>query len=76
MVILKLKKKFYCHKTPILLGDVDVENVLVSYKISFDEKNYKYSIGYLYDNDKGKPFHIKEQPQIWNILLGLSYLGL
>ena len=30
--------KFYCYKTPILLGDVDIEKVLVSNKISFGEK--------------------------------------
>ena len=29
-------------KTPILLGDVDIKKVLVSNKISFGEKNYKY----------------------------------
>ena len=32
------KNKLYCHKTPILLGDVDIEKVLVSNKISFGEK--------------------------------------
>ena len=37
--VLKLKKKkIYCHETPIFLRDVDIEKVLVSYKISFDEK--------------------------------------
>ena len=41
------KNKFYCHKTPIILGDVDIEKVLVSKKISFGEKNYKYFSGYL-----------------------------
>ena len=30
--------KFYRYKTPILLGDVDIEKVLVSNKISFGEK--------------------------------------
>ena len=29
------KNKFYCHITPIFLGDVDTEKVLVSNKISF-----------------------------------------
>ena len=29
-------------KTPILLGDVEIKKVLVSNKISFGEKNYKY----------------------------------
>ena len=34
------KYKFYSHKTPIFLGDVDIEKVLVS------SKNCKYFIGY------------------------------
>ena len=36
---------FYRPKTPIFLGDVDIEKVLASNKISFGEKNYKYFIG-------------------------------
>ena len=40
------------------LTDKDVEKVLVSYKISFSEKNYKYFIGYLDDDYKVKPLHI------------------
>ena len=36
------KNKFYRHKTPIFLKDVDIDKVLVSNKISFSEKNYKY----------------------------------
>ena len=32
------KNKFYHHKTPIFLGDVDIEIVLVSNNISFREK--------------------------------------
>ena len=32
------KKKFYRRKTPILLGDVDIEKVSVSNKIYFGEK--------------------------------------
>ena len=32
------KKKFYRHKIPIFLGDVDIEKVL-SKKIFFGEKN-------------------------------------
>ena len=57
------KSKFYCHKAPIFffvffLGggawDVDIEKVLVSNKIYFGEKNYKYFIGYLYNDDKVK----------------------
>ena len=37
---------------------VDIEKVLVSNKISFGAKNYKYFIGYLYNNHKVKPLHI------------------
>ena len=33
------KNKFYRHKTPIFLKDVDIERVLVSNKIFFDQKN-------------------------------------
>ena len=39
------------------MGDVDIEKVLVSNKISFGEKNYKYFIGYLC-NHKVKSLHI------------------
>ena len=51
MINLK-KKRNYRHKT--LLGDVNIERVLVSNKISFGEKNYKYIVGYLYDDHKVK----------------------
>ena len=51
-------KKNYRNKTPISLKDVDIEKVLVSNKISFGEKNYKYLIGYLYNDNKVKPLHI------------------
>ena len=37
---------------------VDIEKVLVSNKISFAEKSYKYFIAYLYNNRKFKPLHI------------------
>ena len=52
------KKKFYRNKTPIFLKDVDIKKVLVSNKISFGEKNYKYFIGYLHNDNKVKPLHI------------------
>ena len=53
-----MKKKIYRHKTPILLVNVDIEQVLVSSKISFGEKYYNYLIGYLYNNHKVKPLHM------------------
>ena len=43
---------------PVHLRDVDIEKLLVSNKISFGEKNYKYFIGYLYNDRKVKPLHI------------------
>ena len=32
------KNKFYRHKSPVLVREVDIEKVLVSNKISFGEK--------------------------------------
>ena len=52
------KNTFYRYKSPIPLRDVDINKVLVFNKISFDEKNYKYFIGYLYNDNRGKPLHI------------------
>ena len=51
------KNIFYRHKT-IFKRDVDNEKVLVSNKIFFGEKNYKYFVGYLYNDDKVQPLHI------------------
>ena len=39
---IEIEKKNYCNKTPIFLNDADIEKVLVSNKISFGGKNYKY----------------------------------
>ena len=52
------QNKSYHHKTPILLGDVDIEKVWIFDKISIGKKGYKYVIGYLYDNQKVNPLHI------------------
>ena len=49
---MKLKKKNYHHKTSVPLRDVDIEKILVSNKVSFGEKKYKYFIGYLYNDHK------------------------
>ena len=51
------KNKFYRNKT-IFFKDEDIEKTLVSNKISFGEKNYKYFIGYLCNDDKVKPLNI------------------
>ena len=37
------------------MGDVDVEKVLASNKISFGEKNYKYFNDYFYNGNIVKP---------------------
>ena len=58
LVIFKLKKINFTAKKSYFSQDVDIENVLVSSKISAGEKSYKYFIGYLYDNNKMKPLHI------------------
>ena len=56
---IKIEKiKLYCHKIPVPLRDVDIEKALVSNKIYFGEKNYKYFIGYLYNDNEVKPVHI------------------
>ena len=49
---------FIHYKNPIFLKNVDIDNILVSNKISFGEKNYEYLIGYLCDDYKIKPLHI------------------
>ena len=45
-------------KLLFLLENLNIEKVLVSNKISFGEKNYKYFTGYLNHNLKVKPLHI------------------
>ena len=56
-MILKLKITIFTAIKPCFLEDVDIENVVVSKKISSGEKSYKYIFGYLYDY-KVKPLHI------------------
>ena len=38
--------------------DVDIEKVLVSKKIHFDEKTYKYFIGYLHKDHNVTPLYM------------------
>ena len=52
------KYKFYRYKIHVSLRDIDFEKVLVSHKISFGKKDYKYFIGYFYNDHKVKPLHI------------------
>ena len=50
--------KCYHNKSNIFSKNVDMDKVLVSSKTSFGEKNYKYFIGYLYNDQKVKPLHM------------------
>ena len=52
---MKLKKRNFAS---YFLGDVDIEKILVSSKISYDEKTYKYFSGYFYNGNKVKPLNI------------------
>ena len=38
---------------------MDIDNILLSNKISSGEKNYKYFIGYVVDNYRIKPLHLR-----------------
>ena len=40
------KHEFHWHKSPISIKDVDVSKVLVSNKVAFGEKGFKYFIGF------------------------------
>ena len=64
---IEIEKKNYHHKSLVSLRDIDIEKVLVSNKISFGEKNYKYFFVYLYNDPKVKPLHImlpKSSPHV------------
>ena len=59
LVILKLKIiNFTVIKVLFFKKDIDIEEILVSSKISSGEKKYKYFIYYLYNNFKVKLLHI------------------
>ena len=52
------KSKFYSYKSIVSLRKVDIEKALVSNKIYFGEKSYKYFIGYLHNDNRVKPLHL------------------
>ena len=58
MVIIDTEKKSTAIRLLFFLKDVDIEKALVSNKIYFGEKNYKYFTGYLYNDDKFNSLHI------------------
>ena len=49
---IEIEKKNYHNQNHVPLSDVGIEKILVSNKISFGEKKYKYFIGYLYNDHK------------------------
>ena len=40
------KHEFYQHESPILRSNIDINKIVVSNKVSFGKKGFKYSIGY------------------------------
>ena len=40
------KQKFHQHKRPISMKNVDINKIVVSNKVSFGKKVFKYFIGY------------------------------
>ena len=39
------KHEFHQHKSPILRNNIDINKIVVSNKVSFGKKGFKYSIG-------------------------------
>ena len=52
------KRKFYYCKHLILIGDVDIDNILISSMVSSGEKKYKYFIDYKEDDYKTEPLRM------------------
>ena len=40
------KQKFHQHKSPILINNLNINKILVSKKVSFGKKGFKYFISY------------------------------
>ena len=55
------KYEFHQYKSPILIKDIDINETLVSNKISFGEQNSKYFIGYKNDRkiEPSVMFHLR-----------------
>ena len=54
---LQKAKKFDQTKSPISINDIDINNIVVSNKLPFGQKDFKYSIGYK-DSKKAGHLHI------------------
>ena len=51
------KQKFHQHKKPISIKDIDIDKIIVSNKVSFGKKAFKYFISYI-DAKKIRPLCI------------------
>ena len=51
------KQKFHQHKAPISIKNIDINKIVVTNKVSFGKKAFKYFIGYK-DSKKIKPLCI------------------
>ena len=49
--------EFNQYKSPILINDIDINEIEVSYKIPFGKQDFKYFIGYK-DNNEIRPLRI------------------
>ena len=45
------KQKFYQDKRPILIKNININKIVVSNKVSFGKKGFKYCIGYKDDKN-------------------------
>ena len=46
------KYKFYQHKNPILIYDVNIDRIVASNKVLFGEKSFKFLLGCEDDSEK------------------------
>ena len=49
------KKDFHASKKAILLNSVNINNIVISYRVKHDDDSYKYFIGYLHDDGVIRP---------------------
>ena len=40
------KQKFHQHKSPILIDNIDINNIVVYNEVPFGKKDFRYFIGY------------------------------
>ena len=55
-----IKQKFHRHKKPISIKNIDINKIVVSNKVSFREKAFKYFIGYK-DAQKIRPVYFSQK---------------